>query len=188
MNGILICWSCSQIFEMFRTFKGLITYLHPQLTSATVTLQLVHPQNTRHVDFFTGSEVTWNPPAQTHIPKQRRNSTDVNMDDINVIRKANGSWHTLWFRQSDVVANGVHFVSWFTLWYWRIMQDTGRIPIKCQLLFVLADWFWAEIYYYSYERHTQETNWNNAICAHKLYPTRRNEYVIRRMERARETA
>jgi len=52
------------------------------------------------------------------------------------------------------------------------MQDTGRIQIKCQLLFVLADWFWAEIYYYSYERHTQETNWNNAICAHKLYPTR----------------
>jgi len=33
MNGILICWSCSQIYEMFRTFKGLITYLHPQLKS-----------------------------------------------------------------------------------------------------------------------------------------------------------
>jgi len=68
------------------------------------------------------------------------------------------------------------------------MQDTGRIQIKCQLLFVLADWFWAEIYYYGYERHTQETNWNNAICAHKLYPTRRYEDVIRHMERARETA
>jgi len=68
------------------------------------------------------------------------------------------------------------------------MQDTGRIQIKCQLLFVLADWFWAEIYYYGYERHTQETNWNNATCAHKLYPTRRHEDVICRMERARETA
>jgi hypothetical protein len=68
------------------------------------------------------------------------------------------------------------------------MQDTGRIQIKCHLLFVLADWFWAEIYYYSYERHTQETIWYNAICAHILYPTLRCEDVIRRLERARETA
>jgi len=58
MNEVLISWSCSQIFELFRTFKGLITYLHPQLTSMTVKSQLVHPQNTRHASFLTGSEVT----------------------------------------------------------------------------------------------------------------------------------
>jgi len=68
------------------------------------------------------------------------------------------------------------------------MEDTGRIQIKCRLLFVLADWFWADIYYYIYERHTQETNWNNAICADKLYPTRRYEDVIRHTEGAGETA
>jgi hypothetical protein len=68
------------------------------------------------------------------------------------------------------------------------MQDTGRIQIKCQLLFVLTDWFWADIYYYRYERHIQDTNWNNAICVHKLYPTRCYEYIIRRMESARQTA
>jgi len=69
MNGSSICWRCFQIFELFRTFKGLTIYLHPQLKSVTVKPQIIHPQNTWHVNFLTGSEATWNPPAQIHTPK-----------------------------------------------------------------------------------------------------------------------
>jgi hypothetical protein len=44
MNGILICYDCSQISELFHTFEGFVTYLHvviPSCNTQSNALQIL---------------------------------------------------------------------------------------------------------------------------------------------------
>jgi len=53
MNGILICCGCSQISELFHTFKGFVTYLHVVLLSYKLASRHDHILSFLSIYFYT---------------------------------------------------------------------------------------------------------------------------------------